>query len=81
MKTMIVIIAVLVAVVAFCALIIGIMFKLLTSYKQKLKTAKLQIAALNAVFGEVKKVKEETENNVASLNNIDNCVNYFRGNE
>lgn len=79
MKIIVCVILGCVLVIASLVLVVVAMGKNIARLNQKLKLARLQVAALEAVYEEIKRAKEETAAKVAKLDTVDACITYMNG--
>ena len=69
------------SVIAVAILTIVIMSMVIASQREKLKRADRHIKALSAVYEEVQKIKELTNEKIKQMDNVDTCINYLNGNK
>lgn len=69
------------SVIAVAILTIVIMSMVIANQREKLKRADRHIKALSAVYEEVQKIKELTNEKIKQMDNIDSCINYLNGNK
>jgi uncharacterized protein YoxC len=60
---------------------IVIMARVISVQQEKLKRADRHIKALSAVYEEVQKIKELTNEKLKQMDNVDSCINYLNGNK
>jgi biopolymer transport protein ExbB/TolQ len=60
---------------------IVIMAMIIANQREKLKRADRHIKALSAVYEEVQKIKELTNEKIKQMDNVDACINYLNGNK
>ncbi len=66
---------------AVAILTIVIMARVISVQREKLKRADRHIKALSAVYEEVQKIKELTNEKLKQMDNVDSCINYLNGNK
>jgi uncharacterized protein YoxC len=64
---------------AVAILTIVIMARVISVQREKLKRADRHIKALSAVYEEVQKIKELTNEKLKQMDNVDSCINYLNG--
>jgi DNA integrity scanning protein DisA with diadenylate cyclase activity len=62
-------------------LTIVIMAMVIASQREKIKRAGLHIKALSAVYEEMQKIEEFTNEKIKQMDNVDSCINYLNGNK